>query len=190
MPSPPPRGWRSRRRGIAALVASLTFAAVCGREGPPASRRPSALAAEEQPFCSELVSVGADGTHCGVNTRIAPWAPADADWGGATFQSDAGPGQSHDITITFDAPVAQVEITAYDLTYTGNAMYAYEQKGALVGSADFPGNGVPGKLTTQTRSISGSIAQVRLTAAPRDYVNYSMRVQYLGSTSRSSTPTG
>ena len=116
--------------------------------------------------------------YCGVKTQITPWAKADAYWERATFQSDAGHGVSHDITITFDAPVASVEVTAYDPTFTGNAMKAYNAAGALVGTADFPGNQSPGDLTMQTRTISGSISKVTLIAAPRDYLGYSMRVKY------------
>ncbi|HEX2780380.1 MAG TPA: hypothetical protein VHM30_12830, partial [Gemmatimonadaceae bacterium] len=129
IPSALPRDWRPRSRAVAALVAALTFAAACGEVVDPVSpgRSPRGLSAaleEEQGVCDQLLEIAANGTYCGVNTRIVPWAPADAYWGGATFQSDPGHGQSHDITITFDAPVAQVEITAYDPTFAGNAMYA------------------------------------------------------------------
>ena len=128
--------------------------------------------------CPSPLDVRSSGIYCGVETRITPWAPADAEWERATFQSDKGHGQSHDITITFDAPVASVEVTAYDATFTGNKMLAYDAAGALVGSAMFPGNNEPGELTEQTRTISGKISKVVLIAAPRDYLNYSMRVHY------------
>jgi hypothetical protein len=121
------------------------------------------------------------GVYCGVDTQISPWAPADAYWSGATFQSEMGHTASHDITITFDSPVASVEVTAYDPTFSGNAMRAYDAEDRLLGSVDFPGNGTPGYLTTQTRTISGLISKVILVPAAADYLNYSMRVKYLGS---------
>ena len=130
--------------------------------------------------CPAPLDVRSSGIYCGVNTRITPWAPADAEWEGATFQSDPGHGVSRDITITFDAPVASVEVTAYDPTFDGNAMRAYDAAGTLIGSATFPGNLNPGDLTRQTRTLSGKISRVVLIAAKRDYLNYSMRVQYLG----------
>ena len=130
--------------------------------------------------CPAPLDVRSSGTYCGVETRIAPWAPADADWGGATFQSDSGHGVSRDITIAFSAPVASVEVTAYDPTFVGNMMQAYDAAGTLIGSATFPGNNESGRLTMQTRMLSGKISRVVLIAAPRDYLNYSMRVQYLG----------
>ena len=130
--------------------------------------------------CPTPLDVPSSGVYCGVNTQITPWAKADAYWEGATFQSETGHGVSHDVTITFDAPVSTVEVTAYDPTFTGNAMKAYNAAGALVGTADFPGNQHAGELTMQTRTISGSISKVTLIAAPRDYVGYSMRVKYRG----------
>ena len=181
------RAQRSRRRAIGAMVmlASTALGAACSGISDPVAPRSapqrSALSLDATAdVCSSPVNVPSSGTYCGVNTRIIPWAPADAYWGGATFQSDAGHGQSHDIAIFFDAPVASVEVTAYDPTMGGNAMYAYDASGATIGSAEFPGNGVPGVLTTQTRTISGSISEVKLIAATGDYLNYSMRVQYRG----------
>jgi hypothetical protein len=131
--------------------------------------------------CTRPVAVSSSGVYCGVRTEISPWAPADAYWSGATFQSEAGHAASHDITITFDIPVSSIEVTAYDPTFAGNAMRAYDAEGRLVGSADFPGNGTPRSLTTQVRTIPGPIASVTLVPAANDYLNYSMRVQYRGS---------
>ena len=59
-------------------------------------------------------------------------------------------------------------------------MRAYDAAGTLIGSATFPGNLNPGDLTGQTRTLSGKMARVLLIAAKRDYLNNSMRVQYLG----------
>ena len=167
------------------MLSSAALGAACSGISDPVAPRSapsgSALSLDATAdVCSSPVNVPSSGTYCGDNTQIIPWAAADAPWGGATFQSDAGHGQSHDIAIFFDAPVASVEITAYDPTFGGNAMYAYDASGAMVGSADFPGNGTPGVLTTQTRTISGSISEVKLVAAAGDYLNYSMRVQYQG----------
>lgn len=166
------------------MLASAALGAACSGISDPVAPRSSLSGAlsldASADVCSSPVNVPRSGTYCGVNTRIIPWAAADAYWGGATFQSDAGHGQSHDIAIFFDAPVASVEVTAYDPTMSGNAMYAYDAAGAMIGSAAFPGNGVPGVLTTQTRTISGSISEVKLIAALGDYLNYSMRVQYRG----------
>lgn len=134
--------------------------------------------------CPAPLDVRSSGIYCGVDTRITPWAPADAYWEGATFQSDQGHGASRDITITFDAPVARVEVTAYDPTFAGNMMRAYDAAGTLVGSATFPGNNDPGDLTSQSRTLSGKISRVVLIAAKRDYLNYSMRVQYRGRRSK------
>lgn len=175
------RRWR-RAPGAAAATALMALAASCGRITDPVtpSRGLPSADATALDVCASLIDVPSNGTYCGVNTRIIPWAPADAYWGGATFQSDPGHGQSHDIAIIFDEPVASVEVTAYDPTFGGNAMYAYDASGALVGSADFPGNGQPGVLTTQTRRITGAISEVKLVAALGDYLNYSMRVQFRG----------
>ena len=152
------------------IAASLVLAASCA--SAPVASAPVA------PACPEPVALPAAGTYCGVDVSITPWAAADAEWEGAQFQSDEGHGQSRDITITFSVPVASVEVTAYDPTFAGNRLEAYDAAGRLLGSAEFPGNETPGELTRQTRTIAGAISSVKLVAAKRDYLNYSMRVQY------------
>ena len=160
-------GTRRRLIGAAGVLASAALFAACDATAE---------------LCSSPVNVPSTGTYCGVDTQITPWARADGPWDDATFQSDAGHGESRDIRIIFERPVSRVEISAYDPTFSGNAMYAYDAVGRLVGSANFPGNGTPGALTVQTRSVSGGISEVKLVAAAADYVNYSMRVRYTGAT--------
>lgn len=117
------------------------------------------------------------GTFCGVSVTLSPFAAADAFLAaGATFQSDPGHGVSHPITIVFGQPVASVTVTAYDPTFDGNSMTAFTADSTAIGTVAFPGNHLPGTLTTQTGTRSGSISRVVLTPAPLDYVAYSMTV--------------
>ena len=144
--------------------------------GGGASAHP--LAAENAAdSCSDAVPVNAAGTYCGVAVAFSPYAPADAFLGaGAQFQSNAGHGVSQPITITFDSPVHAVTVTAYDPTFNGNQMEAFDTAGTSLGVVGFPGNGIPGVLTTQTGTLTSAIARVVLTPAPLDYVAYSMNV--------------
>jgi uncharacterized protein YcbK (DUF882 family) len=146
--------------------------------GGGASLRASAMASVTDP-CSGNQPVNAGGTYCGNSVLLTPYAPADAFLAaGAKFQSDVGHGVSHQITITFSSPIASVTVTAYDPTFNGNRMAAFDAAGASQGVAAFPGNGVPGVLTTQTRTLSGAISRVVLTPAPLDYLAYSMAVTF------------
>ena len=83
---------------------------------------------------------------------------------------------SNPITITFNQPVGSVTVTAYDPTFDGDSIAAFTADGTVIGTAEFPGNHHPGMLTTQTRTLTGSISSVVLTPAPLDYVAYSMTV--------------
>ena len=136
--------------------------------------------ADVTPGCaSQGVPIFQDGTYCGVNVHFFRAVPADAFLAaGATFQSDQGHGVSHEIIITFSQPVASVTVTAYDPTFAGNQMSALDSTGGLIGTVPFPGNNMPGTLTTQTGTLSGAIASVHLIPAPLDYVAYSMRVTF------------
>lgn len=78
--------------------------------------------------------------------------------------------------------MASVSVTAYDPTFDGNQMQAFDGNG-LIGTVPFPGNQRPGTLSTQTRTLAGSIRSIQLTPAPRDYVAYSMIVTFRPRTS-------
>jgi uncharacterized protein YcbK (DUF882 family) len=146
--------------------------------GGGASLRAPAMASVTDP-CSGNQPVNAGGTYCGNSVLFTPYAPADAFLAaGAKIQSDVGHGVSHQITVTFSSPVASVTVTAYDPTFNGNQMAAFDPAGASQGVAAFPGNGIPGVLTTQTRTLSGAISRVVLTPAPLDYLAYSMAVTF------------
>lgn len=144
------------------------------------------LRADVIPGCDgEAVPIFQDGTYCGVNVHFFQAVPADAFLAaGATFQSDPGHGVSHEITITFSQPVTAVTVTAYDPTFAGNAMSGYDSTGALIGTVPFPGNNMPGTLTTQVGTLSGAIESVHLAPAPLDYVAYSMTVTFAGGSHR------
>ena len=127
------------------------------------------------PGCgSSGIAIFQNGSYCGINVVFDRVAPADAFLAaGATFQSDPAHGASHVITISFDPPVPSVTVTAYDPTFDGNSMSAYDNTNTLIGTIPFPGNHTPGTLTTQTGTLSGSISTLLLTPAPLDYVAYS-----------------
>lgn len=135
------------------------------------------------PGCgSQGVPIFQDGTYCGVNVHFFQAVPADAFLAaGAEFQSDPGHGVSNEITVTFSQPVASVTVTAYDPTFAGNLMSAYDSTGHLIGTVPFPGNDTPGTLTTQTGTLSGAIESVHLVPAPLDYVAYAMTVKFSNS---------
>lgn len=132
----------------------------------------------------QAVSIFQDGTYCGVDVHFFQAVPADAFLAaGATFQSDPGHGQSHEITVTFSRPVLSVTVTAYDPTFAGNEMIVYDTMGGAIGTVPFPGNNKPGTLTTQTGTVTGAITSLHLIPAQGDYVAYSMRVEFAPSTS-------
>lgn len=165
-----------------AAVDSLTDAQPSAMRGTVAVARP--VLADATPGCgTQGASIFQDGTYCGVNVHFFQAVPADAFLAaGATFQSDLGHGVSHEITITFSPPVANVAVTAYDPTFAGNRMVAYDSTGGLIGTVPFPGNNTPGTLTTRTGTLSGAISSMHLIPAPLDYVAYSMRVVFAPST--------
>lgn len=103
---------------------------------------------------------------------MSPYAPGDHF--GADFQSTAGSGVSSTITITFSQKVSSVTVTAQDPTFAGNAMQAFDEFGALLGTAPIAGNGTPGTNVPQTVTINAvGIASITLIPAALDYVAYS-----------------
>ncbi|HEU4727241.1 MAG TPA: hypothetical protein VFT22_05120 [Kofleriaceae bacterium] len=107
----------------------------------------------------------------GISLEFSSYVPGEHF--GADFQSGTGTGTSATITITFSRPIKSVTITAYDPTFGGNAMLAFDSSGAQVGSAPIGGSGTPGVNIPQTVSLSGaSIKSIQLVPAPRDYVAY------------------
>lgn len=146
----------------------------------------SSVAANTVDPCSGDEPVNAPGAYCGVTVAFSQYAPADAFLAaGAEFQSNVGHGVSQPITITFSNPVSSVTVTAYDPTFNGNQMQAFDASGASLAVIPFPGNGRPGTLTTQTGTANGSISRVLLTPAPLDYVAYSMLVTFAAPTTLS-----
>jgi hypothetical protein len=163
------RPWLAPGNGSAGLRMALAGAA-----STPSGRRLN----DVLPGCSD-VAISQSGSYCGVSVMFDQVVPADAFLdAGATFQSNPGHGLSNPIDITFNPPAASVTVTAYDPTFDGNSMTAFDADGAVIGTVPFPGNGTPGTLTTQTGTLSGSIARVLLTPAPLDYVAYSMSVTF------------
>lgn len=106
----------------------------------------------------------------GVSVSISPYAPGDHF--GADFQSHAGSGVSSTITVTFSQMVSSVTVTAFDPTFAGNQMQAFDENGGLVGSAAIAGSGTPGVNIPQTVTLSGNIKSIRLTPGANDYVAY------------------
>ena len=106
----------------------------------------------------------------GVSVTMVPYAPGDHF--GADFQSTAGSGVSSPITITFSQVVSSVTVTAFDPTFAGNMMQAFDQNGGLVGTAGIAGSGTPGVNNPQTVTLNGSIKSIVLTPGANDYVAY------------------
>jgi hypothetical protein len=116
-------------------------------------------------------------TACGsdpVTTATAsPYSQGSA-WGPNTFSSKNFSDASDVITISFSGPVREFHITVLDPDYAGNRIIAYDELGGVVASADVPGDGRPGVLTTYSTILLGEgIRTVRLIPAPLDYVAYS-----------------
>ena len=111
----------------------------------------------------------ANGTCSSVTWSINPYAPGYVFPG---FQSDsASTGPSRDITIVFSSQVSSFTAKAYDPTWSGNRIVAYNGS-TIVASAEFAGSGQPGQNIPSTRSVSGAITKVVLVPAPNDYVTY------------------
>jgi murein DD-endopeptidase MepM/ murein hydrolase activator NlpD len=108
---------------------------------------------------------------CGITVSVNPYAPAATYEG--TFQSNPGTGPSAAIGITFSAAVPSVTVTIYDPTYPGNTAQAFDSTGALLGSVDFVGTGIPGVDVPDTKTLTfNGIRSVILTPAQDDYVSY------------------
>jgi murein DD-endopeptidase MepM/ murein hydrolase activator NlpD len=108
---------------------------------------------------------------CGITVSVNPYAPAATYEG--TFQSNPGTGASAAIGITFSQSVPSVTMTIYDPTYSGNTAQAYDSTGALLGSVDFVGTGIPGVDVPDTKTLTfNGIRSVILTPAQDDYVSY------------------
>lgn len=106
----------------------------------------------------------------GVSVSFSPYAPGDHF--GADFQSAGGSGASSTITITFSQRVSSVTVTAFDPTFAGNQMQAFDENGGMVGTVAIAGSGVPGVNIPQTVTLSGSIRSIRLIPGANDYVAY------------------
>ena len=142
--------------------------------------RSTRLLADLSPGCSasDSVSIPLSGSYCnGTVTFIPDVVSADAF--GATFQSPPhGHGVSHNFTVIFNPPVSSVTLKVFDPTFTGNQMQAFDIHHTSIATVTFAGNQTPGRDDPQTGTISGSIALLDVSAAPADYVAYTMWVKF------------
>ena len=144
-------------------------------ETPGAARLMSA----SNPACEVDISVSYTQRLCETDVKFIQAVPADAFLAqGATFQSDPGHGQSHQIVIDFSVPVLAVEVTAYDPTWSGNTMFAMDASAAVVGQHAFVGNQRPGVFSMDTYRATGLISRVILTPVSGEYIAYSMKVRF------------
>ena len=110
---------------------------------------------------------------CGITVTVNPYAPAVMSYE-ATFQSNPGTGASFAIGITFSSSVPSVTVTIADPTYDGNTAQAFDSTGALLGTVNFVGTGIPGVDVPDTKTLTfNGIRSVILTPAQDDYVAYS-----------------
>jgi hypothetical protein len=109
---------------------------------------------------------------CGITVSVNPYAPAVMSYE-ATFQSNPGTGTSSAIGITFSSSVPSVTVTIADPTYDGNTAQAFDSTGALLGTVNFVGTGIPGVDVPDTKTLTfNGIRSVILTPAQDDYVSY------------------
>ena len=135
-------------------------------------RQASSFAAQMSSSSSCAIN-GPQARICGITVTINPYAPAVMSYE-ATFQSNPGTGPSAAIGITFSSSVSSVTVTIADPTWDGNTAQAFDSTGALLGSVNFVGTGIPGVDVPDTKTLTfNGIRSVILTPAQDDYVAYS-----------------
>jgi hypothetical protein len=112
-------------------------------------------------------------TSCdGVTATVSPWHQ------GSRFDpfqgTDNYSGYQEPIEIVFENPVYAVGVTAVDPDYSGNHMVAFDAAGSVLQTVYFAGDGVPGRYSTNTQSITSAagIKSIRLVPDPYDYVAF------------------
>ena len=136
------------------------------RAEPDASAQPLADAAS----CDPCPVTAASGTFCGVQVNLAPYATG-GPFGG--FQSDAGTGASHPITMTLSLPINWVSVKVVDPDFDGNVVRAYDGNDTMVSEYLVSGDGTANVLTQEMGGTGGAgIVRVELVPAPGDYVAY------------------